>query len=629
MKDPHSILSGRRTLHYAGLLGLLLAFWMLPLLLWAQEFQVQAPRQVVSGQQFTVSFTINADGQQFTGPDFKGFSVLSGPNPSTRSNIQVDARGQMVRSFTKSYTYYLLAGDEGTYTIGSARIAVDGEELSTEPIEVKVVTGAAGNPRQQAQPQRQSSRQAAGDPGRIAEDDVFIKAFVDKTDAFVGEQILITYRIYTRRQISLPNTLEQPSFNGFWTEDLLKDEKQYRQTEETYNGQQYVVVDYKKLALFPQKAGSIRIDPFEIEVAARVQSQRRSGDPFFDNFFGGSFFNTYQNVQLKLKSNPVNISVKALPASGQPSGFKGAVGQYAFSAAAEPQELKTNEAATIRYTIEGKGNLKLLQSPEINFPPDLEVFDPKISDRISLQRSGVSGSRTYEYLTIPRAPGTHQVPEVSFHFFDPERKQYRSLSVAPITFTVERGEGENVATASGFSQEDIRLLGSDIHYIKTEISHLSTIRPPLFFTPAFWLWLSLPLWVFLLAFAYWYQRMRFLQDQKAVRNRRATRAARKRLRRAAKLLGSGNKEAFFESVTQALWGYLADKLNLNLSQLTMDTISEALGERQVSEDDIQELKNIIESAEYARFAPPGSSSTESNMYDRALGVISKLENHLR
>ncbi len=629
MKDPHKILSGSNVWESAVLLGLVLAFWILPWPLWAQEFQVQAPRQVAAGQQFTLSFSINADGDQFRGPDFKGFSVLSGPNPSTRSNIQVDARGQMIRSITKTFTYHLLAGQEGSFTVGSASIKVNGQDIKTEPFEIKVVKGAAAASGGQGQASRPQGRSQGSDPGKISEEDVFIRAIVDKTEAYVGEQILITYRIYTRRQINLPNTLQHPSFNGFWTEDLLRDDKQYRQTEETYKGQRYVVVDYKKLALFPQKAGPIRIDPFEIEVAARIQSQRRSGDPFFDNFFGGSFFNTYQNVQVKLKSNALSLTIKPLPSAGQVAGFKGAVGQYSLSAEADRQELKTNEAATIRYTISGKGNLRLIQAPEISFPSDFEVFDPKISDRVSVQASGISGSRTFEYLTIARAPGTHQIPKVSFHFFDPEQKQYRSVSTDSIYFQVEKGEGDQILTQSGISQEDIRLLGSDIRYIKTTPPRFRKASSPLLFTNTFWIWLALPVILFVLVLVFWYRRMSFLQDQQAVRKHRATRMARKRLKSAAKLLGSGQKEAFYESITQALWGYLADKFNLSLSLLTMDRVSEALSERKVSDEDMTELKNIVESAEYARFAPPGSTQTEGDIYARALAIISKLENQLR
>jgi hypothetical protein len=591
---------------------------------------VSAKSQVVVGEQFRVVFTVNGEGKDFRGPDFKGFSLLSGPNTSSSFSTQL-INGQISRTVSYAYTYYLLADQEGRFNVGSASISVDGKTYSSEPFTINVVKGqtqgrASGGSTQpkQSQPQAQSSTTTIG------KDDIFLRVSVDNHSPWQGEQVIISYKIYTRRQISLPNAMVQPSLPGFWTEDLLKNEKQYRQTEENISGSKYIVVEYKRIAAFPQKSGELTIPAFEIEVAARVQTQRRTGDPFFDNFFGGSFFNSYQDIPVKIKSSPLSLKVKQLPLTGRPAGFSGAVGQYTFKGEADRESLSTNDALTLRYTISGSGNLMMIEDPQPIFPTDFEVYEPRISDNIQASRAGVSGSRSFEYIAIPRVPGSFGLKEMTFSYFDPASDRYKTVSVPAMKFEVVRGQGdEGAGTLSSVSQEEVKFIGSDIRFIKTGDTGLQSVSDGFFLSPAFYLLLLLPVILFVITLLLYKQRVKTMSDLGAIRRKRATRVARKHLRLAHTRLKGGNHEGYFEAISQAIWGYLGDRLNLPLSNLTMDNAEENLLANGVEAETIRELQSLIGDAEFARFAPNSAIEAREDMYQRALEVITRIENQIR
>ncbi|MBE0641567.1 MAG: protein BatD, partial [Bacteroidales bacterium] len=472
-----------------------------------------AKSQVVVGEQFRVVFTVNGEGKDFRGPDFKGFSMLSGPNTSNSFSTQI-INGQISRSVSYSYTYYLLADQEGRFTVGSASISVNGNTYSSEPLVINVIKGQTqGKSAGSSQP-KQSQPSAQSNPATISKEDIFLKVSVDNHNPWQGEQVILSYKIYTRRQISLPNAMVQPSLPGFWTEDLLKDEKQYKQTEEIISGSKYIVVEYKRIAAFPQKSGELTIPSFELEVAARVQSQRKTGDPFFDNFFGGSFFNSFQDIPVKIKSSPFTLKVRPLPVTGRPATFSGAVGQFTINGNADREALSTNDALTLRYNLSETGNIMMIESPQVVFPSDFEVYEPRITDNINASRSGVSGSRSFEYIAIPRAPGSFSIKSLTFSYFDPSTDRYKTISVPAMNITVTRAEGDQgTGSISSVSQEEVKFIGSDIRFIKTGDPLLRSVAAGFFLSTAFYLWFSLPVILFIIILLLYKQRLKSRSDR--------------------------------------------------------------------------------------------------------------------
>lgn len=588
-----------------------------------------AKSQVVVGEQFRVVFTVNGEGKDFRGPDFKGFSMLSGPNTSNSFSTQI-INGQISRSVTYSYTYYLLADQEGRFTVGSASISVNGNTYSSEPLVINVIKGQTqGKSAGSSQP-KQSQPSAQSNPATISKEDIFLKVSVDKHNPWQGEQVILSYKIYTRRQISLPNAMVQPSLPGFWTEDLLKDEKQYKQTEEIISGSKYIVVEYKRIAAFPQKSGELTIPSFELEVAARVQSQRKTGDPFFDNFFGGSFFNSFQDIPVKIKSSPFTLKVRPLPVTGRPATFSGAVGQFTINGNADREALSTNDALTLRYNLSGTGNIMMIESPQVVFPSDFEVYEPRITDNINSSRSGVSGSRSFEYIAIPRAPGSFSIKSLTFSYFDPSTDRYKTISVPAMNITVTRAEGDQgTGSISSVSQEEVKFIGSDIRFIKTGDPLLRSVAAGFFLSTAFYLWFSLPVILFIIILLLYKQRLKSRGDRVALRRKRATKLARRHLRLAHSRLRTGNPEGYYEAMSQAIWGYLGDRFNLPLSSLTMDNAEDRLYTSGVDSETVNELKSLIGDAEFARFAPASDREAREDMYERAISIITRIENKMK
>ena len=363
----------------------LLFFLLIPLIGFSQEvmLKVSTKSQVGLGEQFQLVFELNAEGERFKGPDFENWRVLSGPMSSTSSSIQI-INGQMTRNFTQSYTYIISATKEGTFEIGSAEITVDGKTIKSSPVSVKVVKGSSS---------ASSGTANQGQSQGITDRDLFLRAIIDKKEAVTGEQVIVTYRIYTRVPVSSVSVTKLSAFPGFWTKDLLSDKEALQQSTEIINGVEYTVADIRKMALFPQKTGKLTIEPMELECVAQVRTQtsrQRSRDPF-ESFFNDPFFNRgVANVQKNLVSEPLSIEIKSLPSQGKPMNFSGAVGQFGISSGIDKTELKTNDAITLTYTLSGQGNIELAELPQLNFPPDFEVYDPKITNNIKFHTNNHS-----------------------------------------------------------------------------------------------------------------------------------------------------------------------------------------------------------------------------------------------
>jgi len=593
------------------------------------EFSAATKNNVQVGEQFRAVFTVNKQVEGFEGPDFEGFNVLSGPNSSTSQSYQF-INGKMSQSYQVTYTYYLQAVKEGTFNIGAAKVVSGGRTYESNSLTINVSQGSAQQtPAQGGQRQQQSARQGTGTPDK---NDIFIRAVADKSRPYQGEQVIVTYKIYTTVPVSQINISKISSFPGFWSKSLLNDNDPLKQTNEVINGKEYVVAELRKIALFAQRSGEIRIEPMELECVAQVRVEsNRARDPFFDSFFNDPFFNrNFQNVELKIESNALAIDVMPLPSNGRPSDFSGAVGSFTLSPNIDRTELKTNEPISLKITINGKGNLELIDAIPIAFPPDFETYDPKITSNISRTAAGISGSRTFEYLVIPRNPGQFEIKPASFSFFDPTRQTYISLSTPRYDINVEKGADEpGGITYSGVSQKDIEFIGSDIRHIKTGNVQLKKTNSFLVASTGFILWIIFPLLIFAAGIYFWSVNKKRSGNIALVRNRKANKVAAKNLKKAGEYLGQSNTEAFFEEISRALWGYISNKFNIPLSELSIETVHQRLSDKRISDESIRQFTDVLTNCEFARFAPGDKSEKMQGIYNGAMEVISKIEQELK
>ncbi len=582
-------------------------------------------KQVVQvGERFRIVYELNAEGRAFTEPAFgTKLQKLSGPNTSTSSSIQI-INGNYQQSYTQSYTFVMVATAEGDVTIPPATVNVKGKTYQSNSIKIKIVKGSG----KQQGISGGSSQKSSGD-GSVKNDDVFIRAVVSKKNPYLGEQLILTYKIYFRINISSPSFTKEPSLRGFWAQDLLKDRTSYIEYNETVNGQQYHVAELKKYALFPQKSGKITIDPVDMKIVAQVRTQskrRRSNDPFED-FFNDPFFNrNVRNVEVPLRSNAITLNVKPLPQKGKPEGFSGAVGNFSFTDQLDNNSLKANEALTLTIGLSGKGNLELINPPEVHFPSDFETYEPKTSSKIVATEKGVSGRKKFEYLAIPRNAGDFVIEPVSFSFFNPRDKQYHTYTTERYTIHVEKGDASSPAVSySSSAQEDIRYIGQDIRHIKTGDSELRQANDFLFASTTYYLLVSLPALILLIFVALWKKREKQRGDVGMMKTRKANKVARGRLQKAAKFMKAGNDKEFYDEIAQALWGYIADKFGIPQAVLSIDTVKETLMDKGAGEQVVDNFVNTLNNIEFARFAPGDSGGKIKSVYEEAMHAITQAE----
>ncbi len=607
------------------IIQLLFVILMLPMATHAQEiiFKAMAKGEIRVGETVQVVFELNAEGENFRGPDFAGWRVLNGPMSSTNSSIQV-INGKMSQSYTQSFTYILSADKEGTLTIGSASVMVDGKKYTSEPLSIKVLAGNAqtGN----------NGRQQGVQQG-VSDKDVFLKAIPNKTSAVIGEQVIVTYRIYTRVPISSVNVSKLSSFGGFWMKNLLDDNDALQQSTTTIDGEEYVVADVRKVALFPQKTGKLKIDPMELECVAQIRTQpdrRRSRDPF-ESFFNDPFFNRgISNVQKTLESEALEINVQPLPTAGKPNNFTGAVGQFGLESAIDRTNVKTNEAVNLSLTVSGTGNLELIDLPRPVFPPDFEVYDPKSSTQLKTGANGVSGSKKTEFLFIPRVPGDFTIDPVPFTYYDPVKKSYQTLLSKSFTIHVEKGDSnsqEGVVYAS--PQEGVKYLGTDIRHIKTNHFNLTKANSFFFASSMYFTLIVLMIVVFFVALFLVRKQNKLRQNQSLVRNKKATKIARKRLKEAHAFFKNKQQNEFYNEMSQALWGYIADKFYIQQSQLSIDSVTEALIAKNTPQELIELFVQTLQNCEYARFAPGEAGKKMEDLYQQGIEAITKAEKMIK
>lgn len=588
-------------------------------MLFAQDirFTASASKTTVgTGEQFEVTFTINANGDRFSQPDMSGFQVLSGPN---MSNSMTSINGNTTVS--TGYSYDLMAAKQGTFLIGPASIVVNGHRYTTNPIRITVVKGQPVPQGRQMQQQAVPDDAVAQGSASNLSKSIFLRADVSKTNVYLGEQLNVNYRLYYRVGI-LDNRLDKaPDLNGFWSQDVNTKQQTAQVHTEIYKGERYNVADLKQTILFPERAGNLTLDPLAMTFVVRVQAPSRD---IMDQFFGGN----YTDEKIQIKSPPVTIHVKPLPEAGKPAGFGGAVGSFNMNAWVDKTSLKANEPLNYNVKITGAGNIKLFQNLAANFPADFEKYDPKVTDTLSNSVTHIAGSRMYNYLLIPRHEGNFTIPPIKFSYFNPATGRYVTLTSKAFDIQVAKGLAENnVTSLASANKQDVKVLGNDIRYIKANDNSLQKKGEGFYGSVAYILLLLLGPLAFAGALIYRKWDEKNNSDIVKVKSRKASKIAAKHLANAQRQLIANNKKLFYEDLFKGIYGYLSYKLNIPYANLDKETIAGALKAKGIKDELATQLLDTLDLCDMARFAPV-SGIAEHEVFEKAKNTINNIEDEL-
>lgn len=585
-------------------------------------FRAQAPKQVVVGRPFQITYTVNQRSRDLRAPEFSDFDVLSGPYTSTSSSTSF-VNGKRTSSFEQTYTYMLMAQRAGTFTIGPATVKVDGENVQSNGVRIEVLPeDQQASPN--SQPAQTSQSTQTSSSSSASSENIFVRTIATKTKVHEQEALLVTYKLYFANVdvTQLTNNTKLPEFTGFLKQDMEQGEIQ---TElEHYNGRNYQTAVLYRTILYPQHSGDISIDPAKFEAVLRVQTQQRPRS-IFDDFFG-----SYTNVTKMLTAPGVTIHVSALP-GGKPAGFSGGVGKFTLTPSISQTELQTNDAVTIKLDISGTGNMKLLKTPAIDWPEGFEPYDPKVTNNFKTTTAGVSGTKSIEYLAIPRSAGEYTIPAVNFSYFDIDEKAYKTLSTPEYTIRVKRGAGSEHAEGetegqviSYMHKEDIKQLGSDIRYINTKEPEAGNYELKIKNYGLLWLWYTVPLLIAIVLLIVLRKQIKEAADINRVRYKRANKVAQKRLKAAAAALKANDKNTFYAAIETAAWSYLSDRLSIPTADLNKENIASLLAQKGVSEALINDVMNVLSTAEFARYAPSTDHAMD-DLYTATTNLINNLE----
>ena len=590
------------------------------------EFKASAPAVVATGEQFRLSYTLNKEGSNLRVPTLEGFDLLAGPGTS-QSFYSSTINGKTVQQVTYTYTYVLEGVKEGTYQIPPATVTVKGKEYQSNSLRIQVVKGS-GESRNNSQSGGNTAAQTNPNAA-VNENNLFVKVDINRRQVYLGESLVATIKVYSKVDLTNFGRSKFPDFNGFLAEEVPTPQR-IELVRETYDGQIYNVGIIRKILLFPQHTGEITIEPFELECIVR-QRLTGGGRSIFDDFFGN-----YREVRAMRRSKPVTVTVKELPQQGKPVGFSGTVGNITMSSSISADTVRANDAITYKLTFRGTGNLKLLRAPSVGFPLDFETYDPKETRDLTVTANGLSGTVAFEYLLIPRYSGDYKIPSLRFSYFDPQSGTYKTLSSPEYDIHVlkgaEKGEAtaENGSAVKSFKKEDVRMVGEDIRYLKTGNLGLRSTGVHFFGTTAYWLAFLIPLVLFILGAVLNRRRIKANADIVRVKNKAANKMARRRLKVAAGAMKAHNSELFYDEVLKALWGYMSYKLNIDRAELYRDNISDILQRKEVNDELVKEFISVLDTCEYARYAPGSNSDQEmGKVYADSIEVITKLDKAIK
>lgn len=589
------------------------------------SFVASAPKSVVVNQQFRLSYKVNRiNVNEPTIPEIKGFMVLSGPGRSTMQSYSSDINGKTTAIASVTFTYTLMAEKEGEFTIPPASIVVDGERLTSNEVAIKVLPEDTSSRSSSSSQRGNGSRGVANtNSTNISNDDLFIRATLNKTKVYEQEAVLLTYKVYSA--VNLTNLdFPTPDLKGFHIQEVeLPKEKQFEL--DRYNNRNYQSLIWRQFVLFPQQSGKIEIPSLEFEGVVAVQT-RRSMDPFEMMFNGRS---SYVEVKKSLKTNRLTLDVEKLPA-GRPVGFSGGVGKISISSEISRTKLKTNEETTLKIIVKGVGNMKLIGNPTVSFPSEFEVYDPIINNRFTLKSNGFSGEKVYEYVITPRSSGTFTIPASSLSYFDTASGTYKTVTTEEFIIEVEKGKETPIASATSYiGKERAKVLATDIRHIKLGNAELKPENNTLVASPYYVLFYIIPLLLFIAYIVMYRKKMTENANVSFVRTKKANKVAVKRLKIARILMKENRPDEFYDEILKTLWGYMSDKLSIPVSQLSKENIAIEIGRKGVDESLIKEIQDALNEGEFARYAPGDSEATMDKVFSMSMDVISKLENSIK
>ncbi len=591
------------------------------------SFRASAPSTVEAGGKFRVQFILNTQNVSgFNAPDFKGFEVIYGPATSSQSSFQM-INGRTSQSSNIIYTYVLLTANPGTYTIGSASVQVDGKTVKSQPVQVKVLpsaggssTNARGNNNDNYHEERLNSSSTSSSQSNSGKD-LFMTATASRTKVHEQEAILLTYKIYTLLDLTqLDGKL--PTLDGFQIQEIpLPRTKEFEL--EHYNGRNYRTVVWSQYLLFPQKSGKLTIPSITYEGV--VVTRNRHIDPI-EAFFNGQ--SGYVEEKRSIVTPSLTIDVASL--DNKPAGFSGAVGKFSIASDISTEEVDANDAVTLKISVKGCGNMKLIATPQVEFPKDFETYDAKVNDSFQLTRAGLEGTKEFEYLVVPRHAGTYEIPSVKFIYFDTDSRTYKTLTTDAYTLKVNKAKGSSGQNVSNYTgqQQDVQQLNQDIRFIKKGEVEYHQLGSTFFGTWKYWASYILPLLLFVIVVLLGRQRMKANANVALSRGRKANKVALKRMKAAKSLLDAHDVGKFYDEVLRALWGYVGDKFNMSQEMLNKENIEQSLASRQVPVEYVQQFIKVLNDCEYARYAPGDPNANMENVYNSAIDAISKMEDNL-
>ena len=595
----------------------------------AQEvsFTAQAPQAVAVGERFRITYKINTrDVKEFRAPDMKSIDILTGPATSTSSSTTI-INGQVTNNTSITYTFTAVATQEGDVELDGATIRANGKQVTSNSLTIKVLPADKGSQSQGVQRQGGSQsaqgQQSSGSSTGISNEDLFMMATVDKTTVYEQEALLLTFKIYVLPSVNLTSMGNRmPDLKNFHVQEVeLPQQKEFQL--EHYNGRNYRTMVWSQYVLFPQHSGELEIPATTFE---SIVSQPIESTDMFDFFFNAG---RYTEVKKNLTTRAIKINVNPLP-QGKSSAFYGGVGEFSLSSTISSTDVTANDAVTVRVILSGTGNLKLIKTPELKFPQDFDIYDPKIDNKYTIKGGRQTGNKVYEYLVIPRHAGQYTIPALEFQYFDPKSGTYKTTTTQEYTLNVAKGQGggESQTSVSYVNKEDLKYVGQDVRFHSTPTA-LKSGKGGFYGSTLFYVLLALPLVILLALVVITRKRIADSANAAKVRIKKASSVATKRLKVARKLMKEGRKNEFYDEMMRALSGYLGDKLAIPTAELSKDRIGETLRDRKVADDTVSQVIGLLDDCEFARYAPGDDTGRMDRLYDQAVGVIGQIENSIK
>ncbi len=582
------------------------------------SFEATGPGAVSLNDRFYLKYTINANGNNFVAPNLSDFNILSGPNQSQSQSFSY-VNGKSTRSITITLTYILAPKKAGKFIINPAKINIGGKTYKSNTVSISVVKGNAKSTSNNSGNSNQNNNNSSG---AVSKDKIYVSIITNKRTLYKGEQLTATVKIFTKYDIAGFEDIKFPSWNGFFTQEIPTSD-QVSLKRENINGQIYYTAVLQKMILQPQKTGTITIEPAKFDIIILKQGQKKQRRSIFDDFFNSG----YQKYRVSVKSKPIKIKVKALPNASE--DFDGAVGTFKFAASIDKTSVSVNDAISSKVKVLGSGNLKLINEPDVNLPPDFELFDDaKVTDRIKNTSAGANGSRTFEYIFSPRHSGTYKIPPISFVYFDPSLKKYKTIKSKEFLINVEKGNGDTsqvTRIVRGTTKEDIKYLGKDIRFIKTGKLKLKERGKYLYGSNFYMTVYLLSLLLFIILFIVKRKHIKDSADVNLMKNKKANKMAKKHLKNASLSLKENDKNKFYDDIAKALWGYIADKLNISGTELNKENIESTLLSHNADTELVNEFIELLDTCEFERYAPSSKEDRLNEIYKSAETLIGKFE----